>query len=273
MADEERARHSLRRRITLTTLLIFLAGIWALSYYASRMLRVDMERLLADQQSSTVSYVAAELGSQLEARVHALEKIASSIDRSMLDHPATLQQRLEARPIFQSMFNSGVVAVSPDGTAIADVPAVPGRRGTNFAGNAAIHIALTEGKSVIGRPLVGRILQQPLFHIHAPIRDRQGQVIGALFGVINLAAPNFLDRIAEHHYGKSGGYLVVDLKDNLIVTTTDKSRAAQSLPGTGSDATLDQRRQGYLGPSVAVNSSGVELLSSASRVPVADTGW
>lgn len=271
MAGEERARYSLSRRIILTTLLIFLASFWGLSYYASRMLRVDMERLLADQQSSIVSYVADELDGQLQARVLALETVARSIDQSVLDHPATLQQRLEDRPILQDMFNSGVLAVSVDGTAVADVPAIAGRRGTNYASNAATHTALTEGRSIIGRPLVGRVLQQPLFNINVPIRDGHGQVIGALFGVINLAKPNFLDRIGQHRYGKRGGYLVIDLQNNLIVTATDQKRAAQPLPDPGKNATLDKRRQGFLGSEVTVNSLGVEVLSSASRIPVA--GW
>src|SRR5450631_3194958 len=52
MDKEVRMRHSLSRRIIFTTLLIFFVSIWALSYYASRTLRQDMERLLADQQSA-----------------------------------------------------------------------------------------------------------------------------------------------------------------------------------------------------------------------------
>src|SRR5450759_4677508 len=107
MAEERRARHSLRRRITLTTLLIFIVSIWALSYYASRTLHDDMERLLADQQASTVSYVAAEVNEELHERVLAMEKVARSIDESLMNHPAALQQLLENRPIFQDMFNSG----------------------------------------------------------------------------------------------------------------------------------------------------------------------
>ena len=109
-----RPQHSLRRRITLTTLLIFLASIWALSYCASRMLREDMERMLADQQSSTVSYVAGELNDAFEERVLALEKVARSIDPAMLEQPAALQKMVENRLILQGMFNSGVVAVSQD---------------------------------------------------------------------------------------------------------------------------------------------------------------
>jgi len=64
---------SLKTRVTLTMLAIFVTGIWSLAFYASRMLRDDMERMLADQQSSTVSYVAAELNDALQERLVALE--------------------------------------------------------------------------------------------------------------------------------------------------------------------------------------------------------
>src|SRR5665647_43403 len=228
MAEERRARHSLRRRITLTTLLIFLVSIWALSYYASRMLREDMERLLADQQSSTVSYVSDELNHELGDRILAVEKVARSIDQAMLDHPAALQQFLERRTIFQDMFNSGVVAVSLNGTAVADVPVVAGRRGTNYADNVATRIALTEGKSVIGPPVMGRVLKQPLFNINAPIRDANDKVIGALFGVINLAKPNFMDGVGGHSYGKTGGYLVHDQQHGIIAVSYTHLRAHET---------------------------------------------
>jgi len=256
--------------VTLFTLIIFVTSIWSLAFYASRILREDMEHLLADQQYSTVSYVADELNHALEERVHALGKVADSIDPSMLDHPAALQKLLEDRPIFYGMFNSGVVAVSLDGTAVADVPVVAGRRGTNYDSNAATHSALTEGRSVIGRPVLGRVLRQPLFNINAPIRDSRGKVIGALFGVINLAKPNFLDRVGEHHYGKSGGYLVMDLPHKLIVTATDKTRVMQPLLDPGVNGMHDRRMQGFVGSAVAVNSQGVEVLSSASTMPVAN---
>jgi PAS domain S-box-containing protein len=262
---------SLKTRVTLLMVVIFLAGVWLLAFYASQMLRADMERLLADQQSSTVSYVAAELNRQFQERVVTLEKVARSIDQSMLDHPAALQAMLEDRAAFLDMFNAGVVAVSLDGTAIADVPSVVGRRGTNYASNVATQTALTAGRSVIGRPLIGRVLQQPLFNINTPIKDARGRVIGALFGVINLAKPNFLDSIGEHSYGKSGGYLVIDPEHRLIVTATDRSRVLQPLPEPGNNEMTDRRMLGFLNPAVAVNSLGADILSSASRIPLA--GW
>ena len=261
---------SLKTRVTLSMLAIFLLSIWSLTFYISRMLRDDMEHLLANQQSSTVSYVAAELNRHFEQRITALERVAASIDQSMLDHPAALQEMLERRLILQDLFNSGVVAVSLDGTAVADVPIVAGRRGTNYASNLATQAALTTGRSVVGQPVIGRVLRQPVFNINTAIRDGQGRVIGAMFGVINLAKPSFLDSIGEHPYGKSGGYLVMDLEHRLIVTATDKSRVMQPLPARGINVMTDRRVEGFLGSAVAVNSLGVDLLSSASPIPLAN---
>jgi membrane protein implicated in regulation of membrane protease activity len=39
-------RRSLKTRVTLFTLAIFVISIWLLAFYASKMLRKDMERLL-----------------------------------------------------------------------------------------------------------------------------------------------------------------------------------------------------------------------------------
>lgn len=271
MADKRRWRRSLKQTITLGMLTIFVVGIWALSLYVTHMLRHDLKNLLADQQASTVSYVASELNQALLDRIQSLEKVAGSIDRPMLDNPAALQQMLDQRTIFQDLFNSGVIVVGSNGVALADTPVIPGRRGTNYMSNDATRTALTEGKTVVGRPVVGRVLKQALFNINAPIRDGKGEVIGALFGVINLAKPNFLDRIGDHRYGQSGGYLVVAPQYNVFVTATDKSRVLQPLPAPGTNPVLDQRMQGFDGPGVAVNSLGVEMLSSAARVPAA--GW
>ena len=271
MADDKRWRHSLKRKIILGTLTVFVAAIWALSYFASHMLRQDMERLLADQQFSTVSYIAAQLNGELEARVQAVAKVARSIDPRMLDDPPALQRSLDLRLVFQDLFNAGVLVLSRQGTALADAPVVAGRKGHNYATNDAVNAALTEGRPAISRPVIGARLHRPLFGIAAPIRDARGTVIGALVGVTDLAVPNFLDAIGQHRYGRSGGYLIVDHRDNLFVTATDKSRVLQRLPGPGLNPMADRGRRGFEGSVVAVSSRGVEELSSAKRIPA--TGW
>jgi HAMP domain-containing protein len=261
---------SLKTRVTLFTLAIFAISIWSLALYVSRALREDMERQLGEQQFSTVSFLAAEINEGLALRANALERTARSIDKATLGNPAALQQMLDTR-FSGDLFNSGVVAVALDGTAVADTPVVSNRRGTNYFNNEATHTALKEGRTVIGRPVIGRVLREPLFNINAPIRDGGGRVIGALFGVINLAKPNFLDRIGEHRYGRTGGYLLIAPQHRLIVTATDKSRIMQPLPAPGVNPQIDRYVQGYEGYDVYVNAVGVEILNSVKTVPVA--GW
>src|ERR1035437_7929160 len=85
---------SLKTRVTLFTLTIFVISIWSLALYVSRSLRADMERQLGEQQFSTVSFVAAEINEGMALRVKALEKVARSIDQFLLDNPVALQQML-----------------------------------------------------------------------------------------------------------------------------------------------------------------------------------
>ena len=56
---------SLKTRLTLFTLAVFLIGIWSLSFYASSMLREDMQRQLGEQQFATVSLAASQINSEL----------------------------------------------------------------------------------------------------------------------------------------------------------------------------------------------------------------
>lgn len=45
-----RLQRSLKTRVTLFSLVIFVLSLWVLAYYASKMLRTDMEQLLGDQR-------------------------------------------------------------------------------------------------------------------------------------------------------------------------------------------------------------------------------
>ncbi len=262
---------SLKTRVTLFTLTIFVLGVWALTFFASRMLQGDMQRLLGEQQFSTVSVIASNVNDRLSDRLRALEAIADQIDAGLLAHTVQLQTRLEERPILSIMFNAGTFATGVDGLAIASLPITAGRIGVSYLDRDCIVAALREGRTSIGRPVIGKRLKSPIIVMAAPIRDRQGKVIGALAGVTDLSQPNFLDEITENRYGRSGGFLLNAPKERLIVTATDRTRIMQSLPPAGVNPMLDRYMQGFEGYGVSVNSRGVEELTSAKGVPVA--GW
>ncbi|MFB0935531.1 MAG: PAS domain S-box protein [Propionivibrio sp.] len=269
-ASKVSARHSLKTRITLVTLAIFLLSLWSLSYYTTRVLRGDMERLLSEQQYSTVSLLATQINRDLSERLAALVHLANGSAETMRKGPAAMQAFIEQHPALHGMFISGMFAVSVDGTVVADFPISTGRLGLNIMDRDYVFAALTEGKATIGRPVVGRVTLAPIIVMAAPIRDSRGEVIGALGGAISLNVPNFLDEITENRYGKTGGYMISAPQHRLIVTATDKRRVMEALPAFGVDPAIDRLIEGREGSAVLVGPDGIETLISAKGVPVSN---
>ena len=262
---------SLKTRVTFFTLAIFLIGLWSLAFYASRMLREDMQRLLGEQQFSAVSILAAEVNQELEDRLKALETVAGSMTPAMLGHAPAMQALLTQNAVFQAFFSGGIFVVQRDGTVMASMPLSTGRFGVNFMDRDYIATALQDGKSALSKPALGKVIQAPMFAMATPIRDPQGKVIGALAGVVDLSKPNFLDRITNSNYGKSGVYLIAAPQHNLFVTASDKSRIMRPLPAPGLNPMHDKYAKGYEGYGTLVNFRGEEELTAAKGIPVA--GW
>ena len=262
---------SLKAKVTVFTLVIFVVSIWALSLYVSHMLYQDMERQLGEQQFSAASYVSSEINTQLEDRIKGLEMTARTITPSMLSSPAVLQQFIDQRFVLHNQFNSGIFALVHDGTAIADSPSANGRIGFNFMDRDFAAGALKEGRSTVGSPSISKVNGAKVIAVAVPIYGQHGMVIGALVGSINLDKPNFLDKITENGYGKTGGYLLVAPKYRLVVMATDKSRITQQLPAAGVNPFIDSYVAGYEGHKVIMNQPGVEQLTSVKKIPVA--GW
>ncbi|HEY8907351.1 MAG TPA: EAL domain-containing protein, partial [Rhodoferax sp.] len=240
-------------------------------FYTTRILRDDMQRLLGQQQFATVSLVADKLDEELNGRINALQNVAVNIGAAGLGNPLAMQSILAQRPYLLNLFNAGVIIVRTDGVAVAEVPLTAHRIGVNYMDIDSIHAALKEGRSIISKPVIGKTLNTPVFNLAEPIRDARGQIIGALFGVINLSKPNFLDNIVHTHYGKSGGYLLTDPQHKLFITGTDKTRVMQPTPALGVNPFFDRCMQGFEGYGVAVSSRGVEELAAVKGIPAA--GW
>lgn len=261
---------SLKLRVTFFSLVIFWAAIWSLTYYAGLMLRSDLRRLLGEQQFSVASIVAAEVNQELDFRLRALERVSSGITPAAFARPEKLQVSLENRPVLRSLFNGGFFAIGTDGTAIADVPRTTGRIGMNVSERSWLQAAL-QGKAAVGDPVIGPRLQVPVFTLAVPVRAPSGEVIGVLAGVVDLSRPNFLDKITENHYGNTGDYLLVAPQARLVVTSSDRKRIMQPLPGVGINPAIDRNIHGFEGYTVLVNPFGVEQLASMKKIPAA--GW
>ncbi len=262
---------SLKARVTLTTLIILVLGIWSLALYVSKTLRDDMERLLGDQQQATVGLVAAAINSDFRERFDALHRAALEADAQLISDPTALQKKLELRPLLQVLFNVGVFITRSDGVAVAEFPLI-GRVGLNYMDRDHVAAALTEGKATVGKPTVGKRVRAASFAMTVPIFNSDGKVIGAITGATDLSKPNFLEDVSKSRYGQSGGYLVVDPKSRqfVIATANNQKLIMQPIPVPGVNSVLDRRLQGFDGSAVNVSSQGIEVLTSSGRIPTAD---
>jgi PAS domain S-box-containing protein len=264
------AWRSLATRVALLTVAMVGVGMAAFALFLSQTLRPQMQRQISDQQFNTVAVAANQVNLAIEQRLGALQSMAQRISPAMLADTRRTQAFLEDLTTLFSMFNAGAFVTGIDGTAMGSVPLAAQRKGLNYLDRDHVAAALKEGKSKVSQVIIGKALKAPVFSMAAPIRDTQGRVIGALVGVVNLAQPNFLDELTQIHLGQTGYFTLQDPQDNLIITGTDKRRALERLV-PGANPLGDRFRQGFEGSGVTVNSSGVEVLSSAKGIPAA--GW
>jgi len=272
MASSALSRHSLKTRITVVTMLIFLVGIWTLALYATQLQQKETKQLLSEQHFATASLIAAEIGHELIGRAEALKQMAGEIPQAGIARPAILPEFFAEHPVFTNLFNAGVMVVDVNGQAIADYPSSRERLGLNFMDRDYVAGALRENKVTVGAPVIAKKAKVPVFGMAAPLRDAQGKVIGALAGLIILGESNFLTRTIESGIGNDIklDYLIVSRKSRQIVVATDRSRNMERLPAPGVDPHIDQFIGGMEGTAVYVNRRGVEVLVSAKTIPGSD---
>ncbi len=267
----QRQFKSLKTRVVVLSLVIFLTGMWALVYAAGYLLRSDLGNMLGTHQLSTARIVAGDINQELTFRLQALEKVAAGIPADKAGNTAALQNFLGERPLLQNLFNGGYFFVMPDGTATASLPLAALRAGINYRDRDYIARALYTGKSAIGRPVMGRALQSPALPMAVPVRDSEGKIIGALAGITDLAKPNFLNEITDNRYGETGGYLLIDPQNHVIVMASDRKFIMQPPAAAGLTETVEKELGHLEGSRLFIDPQGVEQLLSNICIPSA--GW
>lgn len=263
--------NSLKTRITALTLAISLLGLAVVLFVSGALLRSDLKQLLTQQQTATVALVASDINEALAFRISSLEELAKLIERGQPGQRAEwVQAHLEDHPIVKSLFNDGLFATDAQGQIIADTPLSAQRMGRDVSDREYFKAAL-QGKPHISAPIIGRKSLRPIVVMAVPLHDAQGRVNGVLVGNINLGQPNFLDRLTENRYGRTGETFIVTPQNRMIVSSSDKKRVMEVLPAPGVSPWIDRFMQGYEGSAVVTNPHGLEVLVTVKQVPIA--GW
>ena len=262
---------TIKLRLTLATIVVFVVGVCGLSLDAMRLLRAELEQQVGNQQSSAAAFVAAYVESELAARIGVLQRIAEELPQGAVRRKDAFQGLLAARYDEWGVFSGGIALSAYDGRIVAEAPKVSGRVGRRFLELEHIHEALETGRTSVGVTKNDRVVGSPIVGIALPIRDERGQVVGALSGITELGVSGFMREVLGARYGETGGYLLVSPQAQMVIAASDPARVLEPLPEKGRIPLIDRFAEGYEGAGVLTNLKGVEELVAAKRVPTA--GW
>lgn len=246
---------------------LFVGFIWALALISATVLRSQLEQLLSDQQFAIARHVATELDVKLRERMRSLAGVAGRLPASLT--PDTLDGFL--RRHYPQHFLGGIVVIGPDGVAIADHPAVPGRRRTYYGDRDYFREAAATRRPYIGKPILGRSLHRPVLVIGIPILNPDGSLRAVLAGITDLTDPNFLGIIADPSLPGGSELAVASARDRTIVASSVAGEALAPLPEAGAHAMYDRFVDGFEGSGIAADAGGIAKLYSGKQVPSA--GW
>jgi PAS domain S-box-containing protein len=268
----QKAAHciSLKTKFITVVLVIFVVSSWLLAFAIQHSLKEDMVALLGAQQYSTVSYIAADIDGKIRHRIDLLNQNAKLVSE-LIGSPEKTREFLKGRIGLQALFQAGLVVIDKQGVGVADYPIVQDRERASFSELEFFQEAIATGKTVIGKPRIGRFTKKPGVAIAAPVRNPAGDITGVIVGFATLSDKSLFGQIEQGRAGKTGWILVSSPRDQLIITSSDPERVLQPLPSPGISKMLDRFIAGYEGSGLTTSQLGIESLVSAKQIPSA--GW
>lgn len=213
---------SIKARLTLVTLGLFLVAIWVLVVGAAGQFEKKLAETLSDEQFSAVSYIAADIDGDLLQRIDILQADADGITTALLSDPQAAARYLADRHALNSMFKLGAILISKEGRALAAYPATSERlQFTRFSDFEYFTDVLASGKWAIGKARIGAVTKQPLIAMAAPVKNDRGQTAAVLVAYAALSDHLLFGPIEGMSIGKSGYIAVADPKYRLIIASSD----------------------------------------------------
>lgn len=257
-------------RLLLGTVAIILIGSVLRYVLLTRVLRDNLQALVASQQLALANYVAQDVDQRIRLRQSMLSNLAATMPRELLRHPQSLRNWLNERHAVLPLFTRGVIVFDPDRNMVVHEPTIPNHSRLNPHQTPEI-MALLTGQTGIGRPLRMPVTEQAVLPIAVQVRDADGTVHGTLIGLEALAAPAMFDALLHGRLGTAGGFLLISPRDAMFVAASDPAMVLKPTPAAGVNSLHDRAMAGYRGVGITTNAKGVEELSAISGVP--STGW
>lgn len=261
-------RMSLKTRLTVATVGLFVLFIWVLVFLSVTVLQDRLEKVLSAQQLASTRHSAIEIDNSLLDRLEGLRRVAALLPADLRDE--VQQPALSNRPLLGIYFPGGSLLLGLDGKVIAEHPPGGVRRERDFKDEDYFRQVVATRQPYIGKPGVDSVSRRPTLTLAVPALDEEGRVRAVLTGAVDLTAPNFSSLASEQAQEGKGAFFVLSLRDRRVVVAGDSGRVATALPARGRDAMLDRMADGFEGSGIGVGADGVSRLYSGKRVQMAD---
>ena len=262
---------NLKTRLVIGVCLAVTGVTSALAYFSLSHFQRQLRENVAAQQFVLVSSIAANLDDSLTLAQGELVQIAKSVPPEILQDPDRAQSFLRSQSEHKATFDNAIILLSRQGTLVAEVPFVPGRRGINLAFHGFFKKTVISAKPAISAPFfTSKQSRHPVVAVTAPIIDTAGDVVGVLVGSIDLTGHNFLGKVAHLAIGK-GGYLYLCDTDRTLILHPDRARMLTKDVPPGANRGFDRALAGFEGTLETVNSKGLLVLASFKRLR--STNW
>lgn len=255
-------RRSLKAKLAFWSAAAMVAVVLAVTSFALWVLRSDMTRSAAGVQVALVDSIARELDARVIDRRTALSQSAAVLGPLPIDRYDVLREHFASRPVVQGLFDV-LIVVDRQGRIVFDLPELAGRAGRSVADRDYFRAVMATGQPAVSQPLTGLATNEPNIVFAAPLRSADGQVVGALSGIVYLTRQNFLTAFADVKIGKSGYAAVIAKGDPAtILVHAHRDRILTTVPGRDHSPLMHRALDGEQGTFEGINSAGLEALFS-----------
>lgn len=264
---------SLKTRVVVFVISMFIVGVWALAGGATLALERDLTRLLSTNFEAAAKGVADDLDRDIRLNVDALNRLAAFLTPEVRANQIAQAQAINQFSDASAITFSAYFVVDSNGVIVGSFPVHVVSVGTSVKDSDYFRRVMEGGKLAIGAPVATlkapRDVRDVGVPIAVPLHSAAGTTVGALVGISD---PKLLTQLEHHKLGETGWFLLVSPKERLILDATDRKRVLTSLPSHGVIPLMDRRlEEGFVGPGISKSMAGVEILSVGHLV--ATTGW
>ncbi|GIK23894.1 MAG: hypothetical protein BroJett006_01400 [Betaproteobacteria bacterium] len=260
-----RLRAKLAFSLTAMLAVLALAAAW-LSWLG---VREEIKAGVANQLHSLASYAARGVDNDLGIALDTTQAVARGVPAAAIASAAALGEYMGHLPMPMGAIDR-CVALSPDGRALAQQPALPPIEDRNFADREYFREVMATRAAVISTPIRGKVSGDPVVVIAAPSLASDGKVDLVMACTLNLLKERLFGEARSARIGQTG-YLFVASRDRKFILHPDKSRILADPLLLGVNLPADKAAEGFEGTQEGATGTGVQALMSFKQLKT--TNW